>query len=244
MVNESGAARGARFMAAARLIRGVSNGQEPADLYESGIYSYGIIADSLENPGTARTISEAARVPYAKVRPAARRIIEMLLWNRQDNPFTSLGLSPFATPEEIHGRWKKLIAIYHPDRHMDDPGYQGKFEEAAKKINEAYKRAAQIKNKSARKTRPVMAPVSPARRPRHEGHAGQAKVGKGRFIFTPTPSVVIMALALLALFFILLLLGGWRKNPSFYYKRNARSGGIILLPEGIRHEAVPAKFLR
>ena len=131
-----------RFMAAVRLIDGISRGRQPDDISESGVYSYGIISGTLEDPDLARSISEAAMVPYERVRPAARMIIELLLWNRQDNPFTSLGLSPFATLEEIHRRWKYLIAIYHPDRHMN--GLES--EEAAKKINEAYGRAVRMKS--------------------------------------------------------------------------------------------------
>ena len=130
-----------KFMAAARLISGVSNGRRPDDILESGVYSYDIISALLEDQGLARSISEAARVPYERIGPAARTIIEFLLWNSAGDPFIALGLTPFATAGEIHRRWKKLITLYHPDRL---PGAQN--EEAAKKINEAYDTAVGMKS--------------------------------------------------------------------------------------------------
>ncbi len=140
-MDEEGLRNKNRFMAAARLISGVSSGRQPDDILESGVYSYDIIAALLEDPELARSISGAARVPYERVRTVARTIIELLLWNKGGNPFTSLGLSPFATPEQIHRRWKKLIAIYHPDR-LPVP----ENEETAKKINESYDRAVRLKS--------------------------------------------------------------------------------------------------
>lgn len=206
-MGEKTPAGGVRLMVAARLIRGISNGLVPEGIYENAVYSYGIIAGALKDGQLVGTISEAAGVPREKVLSAAQKIIELLLWNRQDNPFTSLGLSPFATIEEIHGRWQRLIAIYHPDRHMDDP----RSEEIAKKINEAYKRACQIKSSAPRKIRPPIAPVSPAGRGKPEGFTGKFR---GRKNLTTPQAIVLIAVALLVFFFILLFLGGREQAPS------------------------------
>ncbi|MDA8388600.1 MAG: DnaJ domain-containing protein [Nitrospiraceae bacterium] len=212
-----------RFMAAARLIRGISSGRQPEDICESGVYSYGIISDALDNPELARSISEAAMVPYELVRPAAGRIIELLLWNGQDNPFTSLGLSPFATPEQIHSRWKRLISIYHPDRRMDDPA----SEETAKKINEAYGRAIRMKSSGKAGTGPAgrSGPVAGAafpgdhargpdrnRGPRQSAgpsrSAGPLRPGGGNRRHSSIPLIFLLASVLLAFFFLILFLGG------------------------------------
>ncbi len=208
-MDEKSPAGGARFKAAARLIRGISisRGPEPDGVYENGVYSYGIIAGALKDQALARTISEAAGIPHEKVLPAAQRIIELLLWNRQDNPFTSLGLSPFATIEEIHSRWQSLIAIYHPDRHGGDP----RSEEIAKKLNEAYRRACQIKS-SPRKARHAIIPAATATRDRPESSAGGSKTKIREKLVTR--AIALAAAALLLLFSLLLLIGGRGKAPS------------------------------
>ena len=135
---------GTRFKSALQLVRAMINGYEDVRVQEDCIYCYELMLEILGNNEFVNTVSKSGRLPHDKIRPAARRAIELLIFKNGGNPFQSLGLSPFATKEEIHNRWKKLISFYHPDRHMEDAVY----EEAAKRINEAYKKAIEIKSRT------------------------------------------------------------------------------------------------
>ncbi|MDA8089612.1 MAG: J domain-containing protein [Nitrospiraceae bacterium] len=135
---------GARFLSAVWLIREVTRGDLlRGEMREAALHSYEVVLGVLESGDLAESISVFGKIPLQNIRPAAKKIVEFLLFDGKSNPFVSLGLSPFATREDIHHRWKRLIAIYHPDRHPGEKDQPG--EEAAKKINEAYRRAIDIK---------------------------------------------------------------------------------------------------
>ena len=149
---------GARYLSAVWLIREVIRGETARDeIREAALHSYEVVLRTLESDELADSISASGKLPREKIGPAAKKIVEFLLFNGKDNPFVSLGLSPFATREDIHRRWKRLIAIYHPDRHPEEKNHLG--EEAAKKINEAYKRAIDIK--AGKPNRPSLSPDKP-----------------------------------------------------------------------------------
>jgi DnaJ-class molecular chaperone len=66
-------------------------------------------------------------------------------WNRPVPPelkadFAELGLSPEATEEECKEAYKKLLKIYHPDRHSNNPDFINESTEKAARINAAYDR--------------------------------------------------------------------------------------------------------
>ncbi len=146
---------GARYLSAVWLFREVIRGDLINEkMREAALHSYEIVLRALESSEMASSISASGKLPPEKIRPSAKKIVESLLFERKGNPFASLGLSPFATTEDIHHRWKRLIAIYHPDRHPEERDLQG--EEAAKKINEAYRKAMDIKA-----LKPARAPFSP-----------------------------------------------------------------------------------
>lgn len=48
------------------------------------------------------------------------------------DPYTVLGVPPTATLEEVKKRYRQLSMVYHPDR-------EGGYNEAMKRVNEAYK---------------------------------------------------------------------------------------------------------
>jgi hypothetical protein len=78
------------------------------------------------------------------VQTRAEAIVERLLFNKKNDPYLSMGLPGHAGRDEVNRRWKRLIVLYHPDRHPDRKGY----EEKAKKLNEAYDRIRAIKGRS------------------------------------------------------------------------------------------------
>lgn len=62
-------------------------------------------------------------------------MISRLHFNGRNNHFLTLGLPQTASAEEIRQRWKRLMMLYHPDRHEGNPEW---VEARAKKVNEAY----------------------------------------------------------------------------------------------------------
>jgi len=64
----------------------------------------------------------------------AREVLWRLHFNGDKDLFVALGLPRTASTQEVHGRWKELMLLYHPDRNEED----GRAVECAKKVNEAY----------------------------------------------------------------------------------------------------------
>lgn len=113
-------------------------------IYESVFRHYESIIDVLEDAegsGAAGKISAFMHVPPESVRRYAEQIIDLLLFNEENNPYVCLGLPGSGSAEEVYRRWKKLILLYHPDRNSAQPIY----EERAKKINEAYEKIKSIR---------------------------------------------------------------------------------------------------
>ncbi|MDR0312888.1 MAG: J domain-containing protein [Treponema sp.] len=54
--------------------------------------------------------------------------------------FAELGLTPEATEEECKDAYKKLLKVYHPDRHSNNPDFIKESTEKAARINSAYDR--------------------------------------------------------------------------------------------------------
>ena len=52
-----------------------------------------------------------------------------------DDPYTILGVSPAAAPEEIREAWRKRLSLCHPDRHREHAEW---FNKQAARLNEAY----------------------------------------------------------------------------------------------------------
>lgn len=114
------------------------------EIYNKGIKCYDVLLDLIENPKVAKEISEFIKIPSEKIKIAAIGIVNLLLFNKMNNPFLSLGLSNHATDNETRKRWKRLLMIYHPDRLFS----QKTYEEMAKKINQAYREIEELEVKN------------------------------------------------------------------------------------------------
>jgi len=60
------------------------------------------------------------------------------------NSYEVLGIEAYASIEEIHQAYRKLIKVYHPD--IADEFMRKSSEEALKLINSAYEEVLKIKN--------------------------------------------------------------------------------------------------
>lgn len=138
--------RKSRLLSAAKLISHSRTGLPSTHLYEMALDCYGLLMDALEDPGVAREISAFAHVPANEIPAAADAIIDRLLFNRENNPYISLGLKENVSVAEAARRWKRLIILYHPDRYPN----QAKYEERAKKINQAYAELNRMRGKAVR----------------------------------------------------------------------------------------------
>jgi DnaJ-domain-containing protein 1 len=133
------------MLSMAGLIHRFNEGCPSAEVYRKGIRYYQVLLDAIEDQGFSEKISELAKIPAGTITSTALKIVNVLLFNRDRNPFLSLGLPSDAADAEIKKRWKKLLTLYHPDKAFNRKAY----EEIAKKINQSYEEIADLKEKSA-----------------------------------------------------------------------------------------------
>lgn len=74
-------------------------------------------------------IEEAARLALV--------LLEKLLFENRDNPYTVLGLSLSASEEKVEKRYKRLVSIFHPDRQYADAEW---LHRCTERLNTAYDR--------------------------------------------------------------------------------------------------------
>ena len=123
------------IFSAASLIQRFYEGCPLDEIYTKGNRCYEVLLYLLENTQGNHKISEITKLPPEKIKTAAMKIVNLLLFNKENNPFLSLGLSNNATIKEAKKRWKRLLLLYHPDRSANKKSY----EEMTKKINQAYR---------------------------------------------------------------------------------------------------------
>ncbi len=122
------------ILSAAKSISGFREGRSLREITGDTFEAYETLLDIIGGSHTASRISGILEIPEAGIRSDAQKIIDLLLFNTENDPYTSLGLPGYASPAEVNRRWKSLIVLYHPDKYRNQPGY----EERAKRINEAY----------------------------------------------------------------------------------------------------------
>ena len=54
--------------------------------------------------------------------------------------YKNLELKPGSTTPEVKKAYKRLLSLYHPDRHAGDPGKQRLATEITSRLNDSYKR--------------------------------------------------------------------------------------------------------
>lgn len=137
--------RNLEVLMTAGLIQRFAERRSIDEIYRRGIGCYEVLLDVIEKPEVTRKVAEFAKKSLETTRADALKIVGLLLFNRGNNPFLSLGLPDDAEESEIKKRWKRLLMLYHPDRAFNQKGY----EEIAKKINQAYEKIAELKEKRA-----------------------------------------------------------------------------------------------
>lgn len=128
------------ILSAAGLIHRFYEGCPVNEIYDKGVRYYDILLHLLEIPDAADSLSGHTKMPPEKIRSAALKIINLLIFNRNQNPYLSLGLPDQATAADAKHRWKRLLLLIHPDR---SPSFKG-TETMTRKINEAYGNIANL----------------------------------------------------------------------------------------------------
>jgi hypothetical protein len=130
-----------KVLATATLIRRFHERCAPGEIYEKAIRCYDTLIESIEKIETTEEISALLDIPADKIKGYAEAIINILLFNKEDDPYLSFGLNTDAPLSEVSRRWKSLIVLYHPDKYLN----QRIGEEKAKKINERYEEIQKLK---------------------------------------------------------------------------------------------------
>ena len=113
------------------------------ELYDKAVRSYETLIDVIQNPASASEISALLNIPEDTIKHYAEAIIDILLFNNENDPYLSFGLKRYAPLSEVNRRWKSLIVLYHPDKYLN----QKIFEDKAKKINEIYEEIQKIQER-------------------------------------------------------------------------------------------------
>lgn len=184
-----------RLLTTATLIRRFHEQCPSDELYDKAVRSYETLLEVRGKGHTAREIAELLNIPEVTIRHSADAIISTLIFNRKDDPFLSFGLKKNAHLSEVNMRWKKLIVLYHPDKHVDD----GTIGRKVHKVNDMYDKIQRLHGQDVH-----LRPFTPVRAP---GRQGRGAVAHGRH-FRYLPVIIIALAATVAVLSILLFM--WR----------------------------------
>jgi len=130
-----------KILATATLIRRFHERCSLGEIYDKAIRCYETLLESIERTETTEEISALLDIPAVTIREYAEAIVNILLFNKENDPYLSFGLNTDAPLSEVSRRWKSLIVLYHPDKYLN----QRTGEEKAKKINERYEEIQKLK---------------------------------------------------------------------------------------------------
>lgn len=111
-------------------MRGENPAASPAQI--EGLLDW-IVAHQNDPSGTTRI--GGLDVPVNSVNARIIAYLDHALFSRNADPYRVLGLTPTCTAVAIRGRYKRLLQVFHPDRHADDQGW---FTSCTEEINRAY----------------------------------------------------------------------------------------------------------
>jgi hypothetical protein len=130
-----------KVLATATLIRRFHGRCSLGEIYDKAIRCYETLIECIEKTETTEEISALLDLPAVTIREYAEAIINVLLFNKENDPYLSFGLNIDAPLSEVSRRWKSLIVLYHPDKYLN----QRIYDEKAKKINELYEEIQNLK---------------------------------------------------------------------------------------------------
>jgi hypothetical protein len=207
--------RSSRILSAAAIIARFREGR-PLDEDGMEVFScYETLLDIIGDSFTAGKICALLGVPEANVRSCAREIVDLLLFNRANDPYLSLGL-PRDTPlAAVNRRWKRLLLLYHPDKYSNRKDY----EELSKKINESYERTRSAKKQPTLHQRPAQVKEVKA-----GNRAGTGKIRRFRHLrYLPD---FILAIAVITAVIMALIFIGIPRHPDAQSRRSGQTVSV------------------
>ena len=139
-ISDSSDNRKIRVLATATLMRRFHEQCLTNEIYEKATRSYETLIDTIKKKRTAKEIATLLDIPEITIKGYAEAIIDILLFNKENDPYLSFGLTRGASFSEVNRRWKSLIVLYHPDRNSN----KQLFESRAKKINGIYEQMLRL----------------------------------------------------------------------------------------------------
>jgi len=194
--------RALRLLATSRLISLFRENCAARELYERASRNYETLLGILEDPDTARELESLLKMPAVGIQGDVEAIIGLLLFNRENDPYLSLGFRERVSMTEANRRWKRLMVLYHPDRTQDRRADRKDHEEKAKRINEAYEEIVKRKERSSFD--------DIVREGSIDGIAGTYKPSYHRYL-KYLPTIIIVAVVIIALISILLFIATLKK---------------------------------
>ncbi len=129
----------------ARIINRFRLSSDPSHMYGQLIQNYDLLLELIENEHNIIKLALLTEMPLSKVRQSLYTMVDSLLFNKNKDPYISLGLKGIEDNSIVTKRWRHLIILFHPDRY---PG-SNIYEERAKRVNEAYE---EIRKSGIKKT--------------------------------------------------------------------------------------------
>jgi hypothetical protein len=124
-----------QFRKALEVIIDSYKGASADRLYHTAIGCFTCLMEISHNTEVIMTFARRHDIDLKYLVDGANFVISRMHFNPENNYYITLGLSQHASQEEIRERWKRLMLLYHPDRHGGDDSW---VSERAKKVNEAY----------------------------------------------------------------------------------------------------------
>jgi curved DNA-binding protein CbpA len=110
-------------------------GVPPERLFSEAIRCFDALIGISHNTDAVRDFADRQGMGHKYLVDGANFIISKMHFNPENNYYTTLGLPQNVSQNELRERWKSLMLLYHPDRHMEGEEW---VSERAKKVNEAY----------------------------------------------------------------------------------------------------------
>jgi DnaJ-domain-containing protein 1 len=203
--------RSSRMLAAAAAIARFKDGRSLDDGTGNDSNIYETLLDIVGDSHTALEICRLLSIPEAKVRSYAGEIIDLLLFNKANDPYVSLGLPRDTPVAAVNRRWKSLLLLYHPDKYSNQKDY----EERAKRINESYERIRSAKGHVASPE-----PVS-LKKVKVTSRAGTERIRLLRRLrYLPD---LLLALAVITALISALIFIGILRHPDAQFQREGQS---------------------
>ena len=218
-----------RLLATATLMRRFHERCLATEIYEKATRSYETLLDTIGKEHTSREIATLLDIPETAIKKYAEAIIDILLFNKENDPYLSFGLTRGASFSEVNRRWKSLIVLYHPDRYL----HKQLYEEKAKKINEIYEELQRIQKQQINS--------SPYNMIKELSLPSTTKIFHGTY-FKYLPYIIIVLAIIIAMFSLLLFFFNFSVTTAYTSSQDTKRKELKIVQSYKNHCKHPLKI--